>query len=232
MASPAGTGRRLVVQREFLVASQDRRALEDRARELGFADLAAFLTDRYVDKEHSLCRIAGELDTTSDIVAGLRDGLGVRSHGGVRARGQSRQAGNDQRATVRAFELGFADLRGYLTDRYTDKAWPIPPVAAELGVGESIVTRLLRALGVRRVRATEAVAAAARRGRAREAALVAGRRRARLADLGFADLAGYLADRVVGKGWSLRRVRAELRVGIAWLGGEAERLGITRLAQP
>jgi transposase len=43
--------------------------------------------------------------------------------------------------------LGFTDLREYLTDRYTDKAWTIPQVAAELGVGEHITQRLLRSLG-------------------------------------------------------------------------------------
>ena len=38
----------------------DRRRLEKRARALGFADLAAFLADRYVDQEHSLLAIADE----------------------------------------------------------------------------------------------------------------------------------------------------------------------------
>jgi hypothetical protein len=69
------------------------------------------------------------------------------------------------------------------------------------------------------------IAAAARRGRARQAELVARRRQARLAELGFADLGGYLTDRVVGKGWSLRQVRADLRVRKAWLCWEAVRLG-------
>jgi hypothetical protein len=61
---------------------------------------------------------------------------------------------------------------------------------------------------------------------------VAERRQARLAALGFATLAAYLEDRWVGKGWSLRRVRAELRVTAAWLRGEIVRLGVGRPAQP
>jgi hypothetical protein len=66
---------------------------------------------------------------------------------------RSRQAANDQRAAARAVELGFADLRGYLVDRYTCQAWTIPRLAAELGVGARIVTRLLHDLRVTRGRA-------------------------------------------------------------------------------
>jgi hypothetical protein len=67
-------------------------------------------------------------------------------------------------------------VRGYLADRYTRKAWTISEIAVELGVGEKVAKRLRRALGVTRSRATPRVAASARRGRARRAALVAGRR--------------------------------------------------------
>jgi hypothetical protein len=126
----------------------DRRTLEARAQALGFADLAAYLTDRYLHREHSLIAIGRELGATIHIVRGLRDALGIRPHGGLRARGRSRQAANDQRAAARAGELGFADLRGYLVDRYTHQAWTIPRLAAELGVGERIVTRLLHDLRV------------------------------------------------------------------------------------
>ncbi|HEV8651624.1 MAG TPA: hypothetical protein VG276_20080 [Actinomycetes bacterium] len=38
------------------------------------------------------------------------------------------------------------------------------------------------------------------------------RRAARLAELGFADLAAYLQARYVEQGWSVKRMRAELRV--------------------
>jgi hypothetical protein len=228
-----GNGRRLAIQAGFPTASPARRVLEARARTLGFTDLAAYLADRYLDREHSLIAIARELgvtihSVTIHIVRGLRDALGIRPHGGVRARGRCRQAANDQRVAARAAELGFASLRGYLTDRYTDQAWTIPQLAAELRVGERVVKRLLASMGVARVRATASIAAAAERGRAREAELVAERRRARLTALGFADLAEYLADRYVGKGWSLRRVRAELRVSVAWLRAELVRLGVPR----
>ena len=49
---------------------------------------------------------------------------------------------------------------------------------------------------------------------------------ARLAELGFADLAAYLRARHVEQGWSVKRMRAELRVGRRWLLGELTRLGL------
>jgi hypothetical protein len=135
------------------------------------------------------------------------------------------EAANDQHAATRAVELGFTDLRGYLTDRYTTRAWTIPQLAAELGVGEHVVQRLLRTLMVVRTRAPVSVAAAAARGRARCAELVAERRRARLVELGFCELERYLRARM-GQGWSVKRMRAELRVGIVWLRHEAARLDL------
>jgi hypothetical protein len=55
--------------------------------------------------------------------------------------------------------------------------------------------------------------------------LAAQRRQARLVELGFDDLVGYLGDRVGSRGWSQRQVVAELRVGKAWLRREAAGLG-------
>jgi hypothetical protein len=54
------------------------------------------------------------------------------------------------------------------------------------------------------------------------------RRAARLAELGFPDLAGYLQSRYVEQGWSVRRIRTELRVGRRWLVAELARLGLRR----
>jgi len=52
------------------------------------------------------------------------------------------------------------------------------------------------------------------------------RRAARLAELGFADLEGYLQSRYVEQGWSIKRMRAELRVGRSWLVDQLARLGL------
>jgi hypothetical protein len=116
VASPAATGRRLIIRAGFPADSPDRRRLEDRARALGFADLAPYLADRYLDHGHILLAIAHELGVTIHIVRGLRDALGIQPHGGIRARGRWQPAASDQRATARAAELGFASLREYLTD--------------------------------------------------------------------------------------------------------------------
>jgi len=52
------------------------------------------------------------------------------------------------------------------------------------------------------------------------------RRTAWLAELGFADLGAYLQCRHVAQGWSVKRMRAELRVGRRWLVGELAPLGL------
>jgi hypothetical protein len=63
------------------------------------------------------------------------------------------------------------------------------------------------------------------RGRRVQAEAWQARRAARLRELGFTDLAGYLRVRHVEQGWSVRRMRTELGVGKAWLVGEMHRLG-------
>jgi hypothetical protein len=45
------------------------------------------------------------------------------------------------------------------------------------------------------------------------------RRAARLAELGYTHVAGYLKARHVEQGWSVKRMRAELGVGRRWLVG-------------
>jgi len=52
------------------------------------------------------------------------------------------------------------------------------------------------------------------------------RRAARLEELGFADLAGYLQRRYVEQGWPIKRMRAELQVGRNWLVAQMARLGL------
>jgi hypothetical protein len=71
--------------------------------------------------------------------------------------------------------------------------------------------------------------AARARGRRVQVPVWQARRTARLAELGFTDLAGYLKRRYVEQGWSIRRIRAELRVGRRWLVAELARLGLPAL---
>jgi AraC-like DNA-binding protein len=99
-------------------------------------------------------------------------------------------------------------------------------VAAELAAHRRTVRRLLERHGIRRVRRTPAERAASESGRRVQAVGWQARWAARLAELGFADLAGYLRARQVAQGWSIKRMRAELGVGRRWLVGELARLGL------
>jgi hypothetical protein len=87
------------------------------------------------------------------------------------------------------------------------------------------VRRLLDQHGIRRGRRTASELAAGERGRRVQAVSWQARRAARLAELGFPDLAVYLQRRHVEQGWPIKRMRAELRVGRRWLLAELARLG-------
>jgi hypothetical protein len=131
-----------------------------------------------------------------------------------------------ERIAARVAELGFADVRAYLADRFLERRWLLADVAAELAAHRLTVRRLLDRYGIRRVRRTPAERAAADRGRQVQAVSWQARRATRLAELGFTDLAGYLRARQVEQGWSVTRIRAELRVGRRWLVGELRQLGL------
>ena len=52
------------------------------------------------------------------------------------------------------------------------------------------------------------------------------RRAARLQELGFADLGGYLQRRYQEQGWPVKQMRAELRVSHNWLVAQMGHLGL------
>jgi hypothetical protein len=103
----------------------------------------------------------------------------------------------------------------YLVDRLVTHAWTREEVEGELGAAPATLRRLQDHYQVRRVAPTrrQCAAAAAATGPARQARAVQQRCQARLAQLGFAALGAYLQDRSVGRGWSVRRLGAELGVG-------------------
>jgi hypothetical protein len=107
--------------------------------------------------------------------------------------------------------LGFADVGAYLLDRVVQQAWLLADVAAELAAHRLTVRRLLDRHGIRRVRRTPAERAAAEAGLQVQAVSWQARRAGRLAELGFADLAGYLKARHVAQG-----VVGEADAGRAW----------------
>jgi hypothetical protein len=115
-------------------------------------------------------------------------------------------------------------VQAYLVDRLVTKAWTLTEVAGELGAAASTLRRLLDDYQVRRVAPTRRQRAAASGPQQR--AHAAERRRARLAELGFVGLEAYLRDRCAGRGWSVRRLGAELGVGHGWLDQQFRRLGL------
>jgi hypothetical protein len=132
----------------------------------------------------------------------------------------------EERIAARVAALGFADAGTYLVDRIPERGWLLAEVAAELAAHRVTVRGLLDRHGIRRVRRTTAERATSKAGLRVQSVSWRARRAARLAELGFVDLGAYLRARHVEAGWSVKRMRAELRVGRRWLVGELARLGL------
>lgn len=177
------------------------------------------------DAGYSVPRLADELGTTQWLVSQALTELGVRMRPRRERLAQQRRRAAEERVAARVGELGFADVRAYLMDRVAERGWLLVAVTAELGADSVTVRRLLDRYGVRRSRRTVREQVALARGRGVQAKVWRARRTARLAELGFGDLAAYLQVRHVEQGWSVRRMRTELGVGRAWLVGEMHRLG-------
>jgi hypothetical protein len=201
------------------------RHLQERAGALGFDDLRAYLQAR-CDAGASIPGIAAELGVGDWQVQAALARLAVRLASRRQRLAAQRHRYTQERIAARVAALGFADVGVYLADRVVQQGWLLAEVAAELAAHRVTVRRLLDRYGIRRVRRTPAERAAAELGRRVQAVGWRARRAARLAELGFADLAGYLLIRYVEQGWSIKRMRAELGVGRRWLVGELARLGL------
>jgi hypothetical protein len=192
---------------------------------LGFDDLRAYLQAR-CDTGHSIPRIAIELGVSDWQVQTTLSRLGMRLASRPQRLAVQRRRHTEQRIAARVIELGFADAQAYLLDRVVQQGWLLADVATELAAHRLTVRRLLGRHGIRRVRRTPAERAAAEAGRRVQSVGWQARRAARVAELGFEDLAAYLRARQVDQGWSVKRMRAELGVGRRWLMGELVRLGL------
>ncbi len=222
---PAETGRRLVLAGGFVVDGGRDRLLQERAGAHGFDDLRGYRQAR-CDAGHSIPRIAAELGVPDWQVQEALTRLAVRLAPRRQRLAAQRRRHTEQRIATRVAELGFADVGDYLADRVVQQGWLLAEVAAELAAHRVTVRRLLDCFGIRRVRRTPRERVAAGAGRRVQAVGWQARRAARLAELGFADLAGYLRARHVEQGWSVKWMRAELGVGRRWLVGELARLGL------
>jgi hypothetical protein len=199
--------------------------MTERARVLGFEDLGAYLQDR-CDAGASIPRIATELGVPDWQVQAALARLQVRLAPRPQRLAAQRRRYTQERIAARVAQLGFADVGAYLVDRVVEQAWLLAEVAAELAAHRLTVRRLLERHGIRRVRRTPRQRAAVDAGRRVQSVGWQARRAARLAELGFADLAAYFKARHVEQGWSIKRMRAELGVGRRWLVGELDRLGL------
>jgi len=215
---PAETPRRLILEGGFAVDGGRDRHLEERARVLRFGNLRAYLQAR-CDTGSSISRIASELRVSDWQVQAALSRLAVRLGPRPQRLAGQRRRYTKERIAARVAALGFPEVRAYLADRVVERAWLLAEVAAELGAHRVTVRRLLDRHGIRRLRRTPAERAAAEAGRRVQAVGWQAQRAARLAELGFADLAGYLRARHVEQGWSVKRMRDELGVGRRWLVG-------------
>jgi len=219
--------RRLAIKGGFTATDTHQRHLDQHARRLGFADLRACL-QALLDDGWSIPQLATHLDTTQTAIRAAIKDHHIRQPPRRQQLARQRQHAAQQRVVTRVAELGFPDARAYLVDRLGTRAWTLEEVAGELGAADSTLRRLLAKHGVRRVAPTRRQRAAtqAASGPKQQAQTVQWLRQARLAELGFTDVDEYLKDRCVGRGWSVRRLCAELGVGHGWLDQQLARLGL------
>jgi AraC-like DNA-binding protein len=128
--------------------------------------------------------------------------------------------GRIRRLQRRAGQLGFADLRGYLQAR-CDTGHSVPGLAQELGESEWTITKALATLGVVRPPRSERLTRQRRR-------FAEERIAARVAALGFANMRGYLEDRLIEREWLLAEVAAELVADRRTVRRLMQHAGVTR----
>ncbi len=215
----------MVIQGGFVVDDGRTRHLGQRVRQLGHPDLRDHLQTR-CDAGYSVPALARELDESEWTVAQALATLGVVLPPRPQRLALQRRRHAEDRIAARLVELGFADVRAYLADRLLERQWLLVDVAAELAADRRTVRRLMQHAGVQRRRRTARQSAAGERGRRVQSVSWQARRAARLEELGFPDLAGYLQRRNVEQGWTIKRMRAELQVGRNWLVDQMARLGI------
>jgi len=144
---PAGQARVLTLEHSWGIPVGP--TAQAAARTLGFPDLTAYLTDRYVTRRWPQRLIAAEIGLHPDWLRKVMQSRriprghnllpGTRHHGWVRVKLSGRLA-----------ELGFGDLDSYLLDRYRDKGWRVLDLQAELGCGRGLVRTAVLRLGIMR----------------------------------------------------------------------------------
>ncbi len=219
--------RRLTIKGSFTVDDgRRRRDLQQQASRRGFADLRACL-QALLEDGWSIPQLATHLATTQAAIRRAITDHHLHQPPRHERLARQRQRAAQQRAATRVAELGYAGVRAYLVDRLVTQAWTLEEIAAELRAAPSTLRRLLDRYQIRRVGPTRRQrAAAAASGPHMQARVVQQRCQARLVELGFEGLEAYLRDRYARRGWSVRRLCAELGVGHGWLDAQLARLGL------
>jgi hypothetical protein len=118
----------------------------------------------------------------------------------------------------RAQALGFPDVGSYLVARCQQDA-SLAQLAGELHTTIDVVRRLIDEAGIHRF--SPKARSARQRRRATDRHLTQ-----RAAQLGFADLGAYLADRLIRQAWTLTRVASELGIHRDTVSDRLDRYGL------
>jgi hypothetical protein len=131
--------------------------------------------------------------------------------------------GQQRRLHDRAVAQGFADLDGYLTARCQQAS--LAQLASELGITTVVARRLLDHAGL--TPPPRRATSARQRRRSTDQRLAA-----RAAQLGFASLGAYLADRARTRGWPSSQIASELGVHAATVGDRLDSTGCHASGRP
>jgi hypothetical protein len=134
-----------------------------------------------------------------------------------------RRRRQQRRLHDRAHTLGFADLNSCLAARCQDDS-SLAQLAGELHTTIDVIHRLVVQAGIHRCSPMVRSARQRRRSTDQRVAERAGQ-------LGFADLAAYLADRVTRQRWLLTEVADELGIHPDTVSDRLDRYGLRRTRQ-
>jgi AraC-like DNA-binding protein len=174
------------------------------ARRHGYPDLGTFVLAR-VEQGASLAVISREAGLNKDW---LSRHLGCVDPAAAEAARLRRPQRLDARWQPALTRLGFADVASYLHERHIVQHWTVNAIAAEVGLTHHAVENSLRRHGLARM-----AHAAKRHEASQRAAQVAAR-------LGFASMAGYIADRRAA-GWTWHAMAEECAQPPSWLRRQA-----------
>jgi len=180
------------------------RVAADVASRHGYPGLGAFVLAR-VEQGASLAVISREAGLNKDW---LSRHLGCVDPAAAEAARLRRPQRLDARWQPALTRLGFADVASYLHERHIVQHWTVNAIAAEAGLAHHAVENSLRRHGLARM-----AHAAKRHEASQRAAQVAAR-------LGFASMAGYIADRRAA-GWTWHAMAEECAQPPSWLRRQA-----------